>query len=283
MLDQMGLSLAGTTRTPDEIIDRVLLKSRRHASLGATGEREDLERALSFAEQLSSIRGLPNDVLPEAERLLSRFEVPAGALEELRKVLGLLALHDLPDVTIELAPGMARGIAYYSGLIFELYADSGPNNPAATPICGGGRYDGLALALTGTHSFPALGFSFAVEVLQAAASSTPVFEAEQAIILVRRTEQRRRAYHIADLVRSRDIAVTVRELSGCPDTSFQGTPEEFGATVLLALPDVEDAGSMPAVIAGSSSESTAAADALREAWASVYSEYRAPVRAGDRA
>src|SRR6185437_16570744 len=43
MLDQMGLSLAGTTRTPDEIIDRVLLKSRRHASMGAAGEREDLE------------------------------------------------------------------------------------------------------------------------------------------------------------------------------------------------------------------------------------------------
>jgi histidyl-tRNA synthetase len=226
---------------------------------------------------------LPNDVLPEAERLLSRFEVPAGALEELRQVLGLLALHDLPNVTIELAPGMARGIAYYSGLIFELYADSGPNNAAATPICGGGRYDGLALALTGTHSFPALGFSFAVEVLQAAASSTPVIGAEHAIILVRGQEQRRRAYHIADLVRSRDIAVTVHELTGCSDAPFQGTAEEFGATVLLALPEVEEAGLMPTVIVGSRRESTAAADALREACASVYSEYRAPVRAGDRA
>jgi histidyl-tRNA synthetase len=108
------------------------------------------------------IRGLPNDVLPEAERLLSRFEVPAGALEELRQVLGLLALHDLPNVTIELAPGMARGIAYYSGLIFELYAGAPDGVPLQ--ICGGGRYDGLAQALTG-RPCPALGFAFGVERL----------------------------------------------------------------------------------------------------------------------
>jgi histidyl-tRNA synthetase len=277
----MGLSLAGTTRTPDEIIDRVLLKSRRHASLGATGEREDLERALAFAEQLSSLRGLPNDVLPEAERLLSRFEVPSEALEDLREILGLLALHDLPGVTIELAPGMARGIAYYSGLIFELYADSGPIEPAATPICGGGRYDGLALALTGTHSIPALGFSFAVEVLQAAAPAPPVIEAAQVVILVEREEQRRRAYQMADMVRSRDLSVTVHDLTEQRDARPPRTPEELGAMVLVALPKQDDVGLIPTAIYASEEESAAVDDALRDACAAVYGVCRTPIPAGD--
>jgi histidyl-tRNA synthetase len=283
MLDQMGLSLAGTTRTPDEIIDRVLLKSRRHASLGSAGEREDLERALDFAEQLSALRGLPNEVLPEAERLLARFEVPAEALEELREVLGLLAHHDLPNVTIELAPGMARGIAYYSGLIFELYADSGRKDSAVTPLCGGGRYDGLALALTGTHAFPALGFSFAVEVLQAAASSLRPPEAAQVVVLVAREGQRRRAHQLADRIRAGGLPTIVHNLSGSPDAASPRTPEQLDATALLVLPEQHDSQSMPAVIFKSAQESPRVAGVLREAWVDVYSVDRAPVPAGDRA
>ncbi len=281
MLDQMGLNLAGTTRTPDEIIDRVLLKSRRHASLGAAGEREDLERALNFAEQLSALRGAPSDVLPAAERLLARFEVPAEALEELREVLGLLAHHDLPNVTIELAPGMARGIAYYSGLIFELYADSGANDPAAIPICGGGRYDGLALALTGTHSFPALGFSFAVETLQAAAVKPRLLEAERVVVLVGREEQRRRAYRIADTIRAGGVSATVHDLSGHPDEPLPRSPIELNAGVLLVLPEQSEEGAIPTVIFHSEEESAHLVGLLREACAAVYGLDRAPVRGGD--
>jgi histidyl-tRNA synthetase len=221
--------------------------------------------------------------LPDAERLLSRYEVPSEALEELREVLGLLALHDLPNVTIELAPGMARGIAYYSGLIFELYADTVPNDPAQTPLCGGGRYDGLALALTGTHSFPALGFSFAVEVLQAAAVGLQPQEAAAIVVLVRREDQRRGAYQIADSLRSRGLSATVHEMTERADESTLQTPEAFGAAALLAFPDAGDQRRMPTMLFGKGEESPYLLDLLHEACASVVTEDRAPIGAGDRA
>ncbi|HWE61200.1 MAG TPA: HisS family protein, partial [Chloroflexota bacterium] len=162
ILDQMGLDLSGSTRTPEEILDRVLIKARRRAAQHAGRWRENLERALIFVERLGELRGEPAAVLAQTEDMLRQYDVPLSALDEMRAVLDALMRYDLPGVTIELAPGMARGIAYYSGLIFELYAGAPDGVPLQ--ICGGGRYDGLAQALTG-RPCPALGFAFGVERL----------------------------------------------------------------------------------------------------------------------
>jgi histidyl-tRNA synthetase len=169
MLDQMGLDLTGSTRTPDEIIDRVLAKMRRQEALRTGALRDNLERALQVLQWLGSLHGDPDTVLRELETLLRRHDVPSRALDEVRQVLEALADHDLQGVTLALAPGMARGIAYYTGLMFELYgadvAGGAGGDAAALQVCGGGRYDGLARSLTGRQSFPALGFAFGVERL----------------------------------------------------------------------------------------------------------------------
>jgi histidyl-tRNA synthetase len=53
-----------------------------------------------------------------------------------------------------------RGLAYYTGIVFELF-DAGKSLRA---ICGGGRYDGLLKALGGVD-LPALGFGMGDVVL----------------------------------------------------------------------------------------------------------------------
>lgn len=211
MLDQMGLSLEGSTRTPDDIIDRVLLKARRHAALHGGKGREDLERALAFTDQLSMLRGDPDQILPKAEALLARYQVPSAALDELRGVLDLLRLYELEGVTIEIAPGMARGIAYYSGLIFELYADQPGASPPGAQICGGGRYDALALAITGSHGFPALGFSFNVESLAAVLPPGLDSRGRRIGLIVSEVRHRRLAYRVATSLRASDFAVIIHE------------------------------------------------------------------------
>jgi histidyl-tRNA synthetase len=60
----------------------------------------------------------------------------------------------LVDLTI------VRGLAYYTGIVFELF-DTGKSLRA---ICGGGRYDGLLKALGGVD-LPALGFGMGDVVL----------------------------------------------------------------------------------------------------------------------
>ncbi|HVA90914.1 MAG TPA: ATP phosphoribosyltransferase regulatory subunit [Chloroflexota bacterium] len=232
MLDQMGLSLEGSTRTPDEIIDRVLLKARRHASLRGGAGREELERALAFTEQLSLLRGDPAEVIPRAEKLLSEYQVPPEALDELREVLDLLRLHDLGGVTIELAPGMARGIAYYSGLIFELYADQAIVTGQEAQICGGGRYDALALAITGSHGFPALGFSFNVESLASVLPYATAPSGRRIGLMVLAPRRRRLAYRVADSLRSSGFAVTIHEPAIAPELEARRLRENGYAAMM---------------------------------------------------
>jgi histidyl-tRNA synthetase len=55
---------------------------------------------------------------------------------------------------------VVRGLAYYTGIVFELFDRSGEFRA----ICGGGRYDNLVSALTST-SLPAVGFGLGDVVL----------------------------------------------------------------------------------------------------------------------
>jgi histidyl-tRNA synthetase len=61
---------------------------------------------------------------------------------------------------VEVDLSIVRGLAYYTGTVFELF-DAGRTLRA---ICGGGRYDGLLLALGGVD-LPALGFGMGDVVL----------------------------------------------------------------------------------------------------------------------
>ncbi|MGH2390329.1 MAG: ATP phosphoribosyltransferase regulatory subunit [Chloroflexota bacterium] len=280
MLDQMGLSLAGTTRTPDEIIDRVLLKARRHALPRVAGGREDLERALAFADQLSALRGRPEDVLPRAEKLLERYQVPTEALQELREVLGLLRLYELPGVSVELAPGMARGIAYYSGLIFEIYA--GAAEVGSSQICGGGRYDGLALALTGSNSFPALGFSFAIEALLRSASAPRPHQPPRVGIQLCSIEQRSRAYRIAQFLREAGIVVTVREEPEPPEDYPLSTPERSGEAAWIVLHGPPDPARSPTLVFASDADESSLGNPLKDAVRRACRADSAPTLAGGR-
>jgi histidyl-tRNA synthetase len=91
--------------------------------------------------------------------LETTFPLSAGAGESLRAVfraieqMGLGQWLDL-DLTI------VRGLAYYTGTVFELF-DAGYSLRA---ICGGGRYDGLLQSLGGVD-LPALGFGMGDVVL----------------------------------------------------------------------------------------------------------------------
>ena len=240
ILDQLGLDLGGSTRTPDEIIDRVLAKMRRQVALHSGGLRENLERALSFVEWLGALKGEPNNVLREAEALLRRYDVPLTALDELRQVLHALEDHDLTGVTIELAPGMARGIAYYSGLIFELYGRdvSGGVGPDSSwlQVCGGGRYDGLARSLTGQENFPALGFAFGVErvlhtIPESRLAGRPL---PKVAVLVHDAGARRVAVQLAQALRGDDLCAVLHEAGTGSLRSLDGLRRAGYAAAVVA-------------------------------------------------
>ena len=80
----------------------------------------------------------------------------AGQLEEVFSALSRMGLKDFVDLDL----GIVRGLAYYTGTVFELFDRS----RSMRAICGGGRYDSLLDAIGGVQ-IPAVGFGMGDVVL----------------------------------------------------------------------------------------------------------------------
>jgi histidyl-tRNA synthetase len=81
----------------------------------------------------------------------------SGAVARLHAVLTLLEAYDVPAADVTLDLGLGRGLHYYTGVLFELYADG------SEQLGGGGRYDDLASILGARQPLPAVGFSLGLE------------------------------------------------------------------------------------------------------------------------
>ncbi len=79
-----------------------------------------------------------------------------GPLVQVHDALQSMGLGDFVDIDLTIV----RGLAYYTGVVFELFDTS----KSLRAICGGGRYDGLLKALGGVD-LPALGFGMGDVVL----------------------------------------------------------------------------------------------------------------------
>ena len=145
-------------RTPEEIASRLLRKMRR------AHDPAVFEAALEMVDELARVEGPPGPALESLRAAAGGAAVRCGAFDDLSRLLDALADRGVPEDALSLDVGLARGIAYYTGAIFEMYAA-----PEVSPsLGGGGRYDGLVRALGGAGDVPAMGFAYNMEsVLEA--------------------------------------------------------------------------------------------------------------------
>ena len=94
-------------------------------------------------------------VLTKDLETLRREPLSAGAHEAIERMAEYLSLLDSLGVRewVDFDLSIVRGLAYYTGTVFELFDTSGEFRA----ICGGGRYDDLLEAVGGV-ALPALGF-----------------------------------------------------------------------------------------------------------------------------
>src|SRR5207245_4932378 len=84
-----------------------------------------------------------------------------GKSEKLDKLINGLRDRGLADF-VSIDVGIVRGLAYYTGMLFEVFDRAGKFRA----IAGGGRYDNLIAQLSdGAVSMPALGFAMGDVVL----------------------------------------------------------------------------------------------------------------------
>jgi histidyl-tRNA synthetase len=99
------------------------------------------------ADQLLTFLSI-NDI----EQMIESYPMLAKPLNNLSKLLN--QLHDREIANAVFDPNLIRGIAYYTGTVFEIF-DTHPQNNRS--LFGGGRYDNLMEAF-GVDQVPAVGF-----------------------------------------------------------------------------------------------------------------------------
>ncbi len=161
------------------VSDRRLLRALL-ASLGVTGEQEPavfavmdkIERQpLEISREKLAAAGLAAGVVDRIVALSGRVSLDglraeygadpavAACLDELGRYFAMLAALGV-DGWVDLDLKIVRGLAYYTGIVFELFDAHG----TFRAICGGGRYDQLLQSLGGVD-LPALGFGMGDVVL----------------------------------------------------------------------------------------------------------------------
>lgn len=111
------------------------------------GHAADPVRILAEARRLAAVRSFP-----ELEAALGTDAGVQARLAEWRELLSLLAALGVADL-VRVDLGIVRGLAYYTGFVFEAFDALGEQRALA----GGGRYDGLVEKLGGP-ALPAVGF-----------------------------------------------------------------------------------------------------------------------------
>ena len=138
-------------RTTEQIMERL---QRRVSSTDSPARFAD---AVSMVQRLSQLNGSAQTVLNDARRTVSDLGLKTDCMDELGRLLDGLTESHVDEDSVSVDFGLARGIAYYTGIIFEL-VHSTPSGEAS--LGGGGRYDGLVQALGGDEDLAALGFAY---------------------------------------------------------------------------------------------------------------------------
>jgi histidyl-tRNA synthetase len=166
-----------------------------------------------------------------------------GRNEKLVKLVDALRGRSLADfVTIDI--GIVRGLAYYTGIVFEVFDRAGKFRA----IAGGGRYDNLIAQLSDRAvSLPALGFAMGDVVLGELMNETPRVreKLENAIandrkvdiyVVIAKEERRADALTQTQQLRDRGYRVDYPLTPTKVARQFQ-TAEEVGARIALLYGD----------------------------------------------
>jgi histidyl-tRNA synthetase len=186
--------------------------------------------------ELAAIEGSADQVLSQLDRLLAGSELGETGVGRLRDIVRALEAAGVPEERFQLDVSIARGLDYYTGVIYETFLKE---LPSIGSICSGGRYDNLADLYTKQH-LPGIGASLGLDRLLAALETLKRIEPVRAAAPVFIAYFDKDSLH--DYLR---IATTIRAAGiGC---ELYPEPKKLGAQLKYA----DQRGFRVAIIAGS--------------------------------
>jgi histidyl-tRNA synthetase len=153
---------------------------------------EEINADIDMREKLFELIGLTgNDAVEEAKKLV-------GANEDLNIFQALLNILDIYGLDYTIDFGIARGLDYYTGMVFEIYSSE---LGAQNQVCGGGSY--RLAQLFGGKDIDSTGFALGFDrVMEVCAIEPP---AENIIVVIYFDTTRQDALRIAEALRKHFI------------------------------------------------------------------------------
>ena len=227
------LSQEGLDEERQNSVMQLLDKKHWEEALTVARESGASQNCLTTLKKVFEIRGKEaSDVLKKAGKSVQGYGKAVAAVENLREILQLTEESGVKlEVMIE--AGFARGLEYYTGIIFEPYV---PEIEIA--LSGGGRYDKL-IELFGGEPTPAVGVAQGVDriVLAMEKQRVPskVAREKRVVVIPVNEESRAKAIELSSMLRGAGLSVEV---------------EVMGRTVSKALSDADRRAVAHAVIVG---------------------------------
>ena len=213
-------------------------------------EREPRDRV---EERLRDDVGLPMETVegvlnlfdePRLDRVLDehgdREEVSREAerIGECLEILDHLGFGEYVEVDLTIV----RGLAYYTGIVFELFDREGE----LRAICGGGRFDGLLEKVGGGESLPAVGFGMGDVVLSELLRDKGLAEGEEPgvdlYVVAITPEEKELALRVAQAQRARDRSVVYALGSDSVRKQFGHASARDAREVIVLGPDEVERG-----------------------------------------
>ncbi|KZX14099.1 histidine--tRNA ligase [Methanobrevibacter filiformis] len=148
-------------QTPQDIQDKIMLlidKGEKENLKGYLNELENQSKELEeILVQLIEFVGNEN-IIEKIEELLTNIDEIKPALGEFKQLTKLLAIFNLKNYTLNLS--VARGLDYYTGIVFEIYI---PSLGAQKQVAGGGTYS--LIEIFGGEKIESTGFAFGFDRL----------------------------------------------------------------------------------------------------------------------
>jgi histidyl-tRNA synthetase len=169
------------------------------------------EKCLATLRKLVKLKsGKVSEVIEKMKMSVKQYETAVAATENLREILKLV-LDSKCKIDMLVDAGFARGLEYYTGIIFEINV---PELEKA--LAGGGRYDRL-IELFGGASTPAVGVAHGIDrimlALQLQKAVVKARKEKKVMVIPVNKELKGEAFKISCILRDADIPVEV-EVTG---------------------------------------------------------------------
>ncbi len=175
---------------------------------------------ITVIENYLNINGSNEEKLSQIKKLLGHSEAGKNGIEEIEFVFShLLTTRHLP-LAIDFT--LARGLNYYTGIIFEVNA---PADVKIGSIGGGGRYDDLT-GLFGVPNIPGVGISFGVDRIYDVMEELKLFpetveQGTKALFFNLGEEESKTAYSLLQQLRQKGIASEIYHEAAKFDKQFK--------------------------------------------------------------